>query len=215
MILRKATDLQQETGSGTGEGLSLVVLAEIAREIGVDPEFVKQAAITLADRSAARSAFWGGPSIYDASLTSSRQLSRDELLQLIDVVRGATQHQGSVQDVLGSLEWKTSGEVSEIAVTARAQEQGTQIRVIVNREGAAGLTWGLSVAGALAAGGITGAILEPATVLGGIGLMATAGTVGFGLGRTLWAGSTRRFQQRFTRLREELSRYLKEVDDRP
>jgi len=190
-------------------------LAEIAREIGVDPEFVKKAAITLDDRSAARSAFWGGPSVYDASLTSPRKLSRDELLQLIDVVRGATQHQGSVQDVLGSLEWKTSGEVSEIAVTARALEQGTQIRIIVNRGAAAALTWGFSVAGGLVAAGITGAILDPDSVLVGIGILAGGGTAGLGLGRSIWARSTRRFQRKFMKLRDELSGHLKEVGHRP
>jgi len=213
LILRKATDLQQEAGSAAGEGLSLPVLVDIAKEIGVDSEFVEKAALAVDSRSAARTALWGGPTAYDATLSSSRQLSRDDLLQLIDVIRGSTQHQGSVQDVLGSLEWKTSGQVSELAVTATARDQGTSIRIIGNRGAAAAMTWGFSVSGGLFAGMITGAILDPATVLAGIGIIATAGVAGLGVGRSLWARSTRKFQQRFLKLRDELSRHVKEVDD--
>jgi len=212
-ILRKATDLQKDAGSAPGEGLSLPMLADIADEIGVDREFVERAALALDRRSATKSPFWGDPSVYECQLSSQRQYSSDELLRLIDVVRGSTQHQGSVQDVLGSLEWRTVGQVNEIAVTATSQEQGTSIRVIGDRGAAATLTWGFSVAGGFVAAGITGAFLSPDSLLVGIGILATGGAAGLGLGRALWAMSTRRFQQRFMNLREDLSRHLKEVDD--
>jgi len=212
-ILRKATVLQKEAGSAPGEGLSLPMLAEIASEIGVDREFVERAALELGNRSATQSPFWGGPSVYESQLSTQWQFSSDELLRLIDVVRGSTQHQGSVKEVLGSLEWKTVGEVNEIAVTATSQEQGTSIRVIGNRGAAATLTWGFSVAGGFVAAGITGAFLSPDSLLVGIGILATGGTAGLGLGRALWARSTRKFQQRFMNLREDISRHLKEADD--
>lgn len=185
-------------------------MQDIAREIGVEPTFIEQAAATLDERSAARSALWGGPTAYESCLDSPRSLSGDELLRLVDVVRGATQHQGSVQEVLGALEWKTTGQLSEIAVTAAPGADGTRVRLLGDRGGAAALTWGLSIAGGLAAGGITGAVLEPATVLGGIGVMAAAGAAGLGLARSLWARSTGKFRQRFTRLSEELSQFLNE-----
>jgi hypothetical protein len=153
---------------------------------------------------------WGGPTAYESRLDSPRSLSSDELLRLVDVVRGATRQQGAVQEVLGALEWKTIGELSEIAVTAAPGAAGTRVRVLGDRGAAAALTWGLSVAGGLVAGGITGAVLEPATVLGGVGILAAAGTAGVGLARALWARSTGRFQRRFTRLSEELSQFLNE-----
>lgn len=214
LILRKATDLQQAAGSAAGEGLSLPMLADIADEIGVDREFVERAALALDSRTAAQSPIWGDPSVYECQLSSQRKYTPDELLRLIDVVRDSTQHQGSVQDVLGSLEWKTIGQVNEIAVIATSQEQGTSIRIIGDRGAAATLTWGFSVAGGIVAAGITGALLSPDSLLVGIGILATGGTAGLGLGRALWARSTRKFQQRFMNLREELSRHLKEVDDR-
>jgi len=208
LILRKATDLQQQSGSETGDGLSLPVLADIAREIGVEPKFVKQAAAALEDRSAARAALWGGPTLYASHLASSRKLSRDEMLRLVDRVRGVTQRQGGVQEVLGAVEWKTSGQPSELAVTITPGGDVTRVRMMGDRGGAAALTWGLSVAGGLAAGGIAGAILEPATVLGGIGVMTATVTAGLGLARALWGRSTQKFEARFAQLREELSRYL-------
>jgi hypothetical protein len=213
LILRKATDLQREAGSAAGEGLSLPMLADIADEIGVDREFVERAALALDSRTPAQSPIWGDPSVYQCQLSSQRKYSPDELLRLIDVVRDSTQHQGSVKDVLGSLEWKTIGQVNEIAVTATSQEQGTSIRVIGDRGAAATLTWGFSVAGGIVAAGVTGAFLSPDSLLVGIGILATGGTAGLGLGRALWARSTRKFQQRFMNLREEISRHLKEVDN--
>jgi hypothetical protein len=213
-LLKKATELQEESGSDSDGGLSMPVLSEIAREIGVDQVFLERAAATLDEREVASPTLWGGPSHYSASLTSTRQLSREELLEVVDVVRRTTQHQGSVQEVLGSLEWKTSGEVSEIVVTATATKEGAQVRVIADRSAASALTWGFTVAGGLVAGGITGAILEPSSVLAGIGIMAAGGTAGLALGRALCARSTRSFRRRFSRLRNELSGHLLEVDNR-
>lgn len=69
------------------------------------------------------------------------------------------------------------------------------------------------MAGGIVAAGITAALLSPDSLLVGIGILATGGTAGLGLGRALWARSTRKFQQRFMNLREELSRHLEEVDD--
>lgn len=169
--------------------------------------YVEQAAASLEVRLAVPPTMWGGPVRYDAQLTSAHEMSPDELLQLVDVVRAAMQHQGVVREVLGSLEWKTYGQVSEIAVTVTATRKGTQVRVVANRSAAAAMIWGFSVSGGLVAGAITGAILNPG-VVGGIAIMVAGGTAGLTLGRVLWARTARAFRRRFEQLRARLSRHL-------
>lgn len=184
-------------------------VTEIAREIGLDPAFVERAAAMLESRKRTRAGLWGGPVTYEARVSTPEKLSHGQLLELVDVVRSVTRHQGDVKEVLGSLEWKTVGEVSQIAVTVRAEEDGTIVQILGDRGQSAALTWFLSIFGGLATGGIVGAIVEPATVLGGVGIMAACGAAGAAAARSLWAHTTRKFRRRFIDLSERLSSHIK------
>jgi hypothetical protein len=65
------------------------------------------------------------------------------------------------------------------------------------------------VAGAFVAAGITGAVGQPETVVGGFAIMGTALGAGLTLARTLWTRSSRVVRDRTHRLMELLAR---EVD---
>jgi len=175
---------------------------------------VQRAAATLDLQSGPREARLGSNRLA-ADVMSDRELSREELLGVVDFVRRTTRHQGRVSEVLGTVEWKTSGQPSEIAVTALPVESGTRIGIVADRSAASAMTWGFSVAGGLVAGAITGAILEPSSILVGAGLLGAGGTAGLGLGAALWARSTRRFRQAFGELTTALTAYLQEGDDGP
>ena len=185
-------------------------VTDIAREIGLEPAVVERAASMLENRMGTRAGWWGGPVTYESQVATPEKLSHQQLLELVDVVRSATRHQGEVKEVLGSLEWKTTGELSQIAVTVRAGEDGTAVQILGDRGASAFLTWLFSIAGGFAAGGIVGAIVEPTTALGGVGIMAACGAAGVGLARSLWARTTRTFRRRFTELGERLSNHVKQ-----
>jgi hypothetical protein len=200
---------EQDATSSTGEGLPLETVTEIAREIGLDPAFVERAAAMLENRMRTRASFWGGPVTYESRVSAPERLSHGQLLELVDIVRSVTRHQGNVKEVLGSLEWKTVGEVNQIAVTVRAEEDETIVQILGNRGASSALTWICSIAGGFATGGIVGAIVEPATVLGGVGIMAACGAAGVAVARSLWAHTTRKFRRRFIDLSERLSSHIK------
>ncbi len=58
------------------------------------------------------------------------------------------------------------------------------------------------------AAGITGAVTEPATVLGGLAVVGTALGGGLTLARTLWGRSTRAVRAKTLRLMEMLTREI-------
>jgi hypothetical protein len=63
-----------------------------------------------------------------------------------------------------------------------------------------GLCYVASMGGALALGGIAGAITEPTAVLTGVTLMAGAATAGAATGWAAWRAQARRLQERSARV---------------
>jgi hypothetical protein len=201
LILRRAMEMQQDP-TARSEGLTLRQLRDIAREIGVDPDLVSEAASQLppAGRGLVARVF-GGRLRYDVRLVHDAELSPDRLQDLAMAIRSAMQHQGRTQEVLGALEWTTVGDVSQVAVTARAHAGRTTVHVIADRAGSALVTAvGSVVLGAFAAA-ITGAIVEPG-VAGGVAIMGAGLVGGAALARAIWRRTTRGFQRKLARLAE-------------
>ena len=205
MILRKAAELQERAGaSAAGDGLSLQAMRDIAREVGLDPQFVDRAAASLpAVRQDRWASVLGGPTAYYLEKSLPAQLSEERLLDAVHVIRRIMQHQGRVKEVLGTVEWSTVGEVSQVAVTVDGRQNETAIRVTGDRGPAAVLTLVSSCGAWALAGAVTGAILEPGLV-GGLSIMGTALVAGLGTARALWATSTRNFKRRLGLLMDAL-----------
>jgi hypothetical protein len=199
LILRRAIEMQQDPAV-RGEGLRLQEVRDIAREIGVDPELVTAAANQLPAAGRGHLArFLGGTFTHDIRLVHEPALSPDQLQGLVMAIRSAMEHQGRTREVMGSLEWTTVGEVSQVAVTATPHEGGTTIHVIADRTGSAILTTVGSVGLGVFAAAITGAIFEPG-VAGGVAVMGTGLAAGALLARTIWQRTTRGFQRKLARL---------------
>lgn len=201
LILRRAMEMQKDS-TVRGEGLSLRELRDIAREIGVDPDLVTEAASQL--RVAGSGAFarlFGGSVRHDIRLVHDAALSPDQLQDLAMAIRSAMEHQGRAQEVMGALEWTTVGEVSQVAVTARTRAGRTSVHVIADRAGSALVTTVGSVALGAFVAAITGAILEPG-VLGGVALMGAGLVGGAAMARAIWQRTTHGFQRKLAWLTE-------------
>jgi hypothetical protein len=87
-------------------------------------------------------------------------------------------------------------------------------RVVLSADRSSGqaTTWLLSILTSLFAVGITGAIVEPSTVAGGLGLGAGILGVGILTARTLWASATRSFREGMDGTLERLTRGLGAAD---
>jgi len=209
LILRKASDLQAQ-GAKRAEGLDLRTVQDIAREIGVDPKLVELAANQLpTDAPGALAHFFGGGSRYQLRLAHDKELAPDQLRDLAAVIRRALGHQGEMSEVMGALEWKTVGEVSQIAVTIGNSDGGTNVEVIADRSGAAVLTGVGSMSLGLVAGAITGAIVEPGAAIG-ISIMVGGAAAGAMMTRALWRRSTAKFKQKLNTLTDALQRHLQD-----
>jgi hypothetical protein len=206
LILRRAMEMQSD-GTARAEGVSLATLRDIAREIGLDPELVSEAARQLpGSEVSAVGRFFGGGTRHDIHLVHDAPLNPEQLQDLAMTIRSAMQHQGQTQEVMGSLEWKTTaGEVSQVAVTASTHGGCTSVHIITDRGGAALLTGVGSIALGLFAGAITGAIVEPG-VVGGVALMGGGLAGGVVLARAIWRRNTQKFREKLARLTEGIRR---------
>lgn len=205
LILRRATEMQHD-GSARTEGLSLSALRDIAREIGLDPDLVSEAARQLpAAEAGALARFFGGGTQYEIHLAHDAPLAPEQLQDLAMTIRSAMRHQGQTQEVMGSLEWKTTGEVSQVAVTASTHGGRTSVHVIADRGGAAFLTGVGSIGLGVFAAAVTGAIIEPG-VAGGVALMGGGVAGGVALARAIWRRNTRKFREKLARLTEGIRR---------
>lgn len=215
LVLRKAMELQ-DGGSGfslPSEGLSLEDMKAVARDVGIDPALVDRAVSLLPDQTLSRvDRITGGPSRYRLEHSGSA-VKKEDLSRVLDLIRRETGHHGKVTTELDGITWETEGEVSQFHVTLSPRDGGTEVRVAVNRDAAFLLTWFFSVLGAMVGAGITGAIGQPETILGGLAIMGTALGGGLTLARTLWGRSTKAVRAKAHRLMEILVREVGTGDD--
>jgi hypothetical protein len=188
-----------ERDPGSPDGLTLDEMKAIAKEVGIEPRAV-EAAVRLMERpsEAPVYALLGGPTRYRLEASVSGSLPEEQLPHILDAIRRAADHHGEADSELGSLAWKTVGEVSQIHVVVRPEADRASVQLSADRSGAFIMTWFFSVAGGMVGAGIVGAIIEPTTLLGGLSLFAGMAALGLGTARTLWARGTRRFRARFS-----------------
>ncbi len=184
----------------------------MAQEVGLDPALIEQAAAVLpAEPRSTAARILGGPDKYQMQYSVPVELSSEGQRKVIDAVRQATGHHGKVEEVMGSLEWQTVGEVSVIQMTVSPSEGSTTVRVLVNRGPAGGLQYGLTMVAGFAGMGIVGAILEPTTAAGIIGVVVgTLGTAAI-TARTIWATTTKSFRKKLNHLMSAASRAADEA----
>jgi hypothetical protein len=213
LVLRKAMELQdgRDGAHRTAGGLSLEDMKAVARDVGIDPALVDRAVSLLPeDRHSTKDRLTGGPTRYRLEHSAKTPLNEEDVARLLDVVRRETGFHGKVTSEIDGVTWETEGEVSQFHVSLAPRGEGTEVRLSVNRDVAFILTWSFSVAAAAAGAGVTGAIIEPATVLGGLAIMGTLLTGGLAVARTLWGRSSRAVRAKAQRLMEALVREVEE-----
>ncbi len=204
-----ATELPGRPGHGpSADGLSLQAVRDIAEEVGVEARYIDQAAESLLlDRPGRRSGLLGGPLTHHVGDTYARALTQSQRAELVDVIRQALRHPGEVRDVMGSIEWRSVGQLGRTKVTIHAHKESVSIRVFGDLSGLAAGIWGASMLASMILGSVVVDIVHP-TFLGALPILGAAAVVGAGVARTLWSATTKFFRRRTERLREELAAYL-------
>ena len=205
LILRKATELQAR-GPSAGRsgppalsgGMSLEEIQAIAREVGIDPALVAQAAGTVAGPGGPAEGFL--TTRYVLSDSAPGGLSEEDRVRVLQAIRDAAGQHG-VSEMGAGVEWSTTeGEASQIQVSVYPLDDRREVRVSVDRNTAAVLTHVLPTLGGGFAALITGAVLEPASAWVGAALVAGGLTGGFTAGRALWTTTARRVRERAQRI---------------
>jgi len=180
--------------AGSADGFDLAEIESIAREAELDVAGVHEAAIQVAlDRSRGRAGDTGRIELIRQVPGVISPVDYGKLAETIGDAAGVT---GVRSAAFGALDWEEPRGADRLQVTVSPGDQSTSVRLRTDASAVKGLCYVASVGGALALGGITGAIVEPASALVGVGIMATAATAGATAGWALWRARARRLRAR-------------------
>lgn len=183
-IFERAAEAQQTARRQLppGEGMTLADLQEIGREVGIPPELVTQAAVTLDQVGPPASRrFLGLPIGVGRTIELDRTLSDEEWERLVVDLRETFDARGTVRQD-GSLRQWTNGNLQALL---EPTESGHRLRLqTVKGDARAMMNGGLGLLGVAAATFIAVAIggLGDAGALTGVGFLSLMGAGMFGLG---------------------------------
>ncbi|NND72820.1 MAG: hypothetical protein HKN43_14680, partial [Rhodothermales bacterium] len=127
-ILRAAARLQEEDDSRAdkGLGLSLSEVEEIARDSGIDPKYVRQAALISSSDTddEDRFHFWGGPITIRRSFIVNRPLSKREMEELVPSMQRITDNGGRTDSLGNSLTWTSHTRQNQGSMVIMMQVEG-------------------------------------------------------------------------------------------
>ncbi|MEJ2542162.1 MAG: hypothetical protein P8188_19735 [Gemmatimonadota bacterium] len=214
-ILHAASEIQARRGTpGTalaqGTGTSLEEIQAIAREVGIDPDVVAEAASRLVAARAGKEGLL--TTHYLLSDTVPGKLSDDGRVAVLQAIRETSAIHGD-GDVSGvGVEWSSpKSDTTQFRVSVYDVQGNQEVRVSVDRRGTAilthfpttmlGFVGGMAVAEAVAPGS---AWLGAGIVLGGMG-------GGLALGRTIWRVTERKTRERAERILSSVGAVLRRL----
>lgn len=193
LVIKRAAELQVQESERTEQrasGLSLGELEQVAREAGLDPALIRQAATELDTRNSTspHSPFVGAPTVITIERTVRGEVSVDQYEAIVEEIRRAFSDNGFVSTLGRSLAWTSISAGSgrrqgghSINVTVSPRNGNTVIRAEESLRSVAGGLFG-GLMGAVG-GGTTGLSLGV-----GVGVMHSALVAG-GMWASIFGGS--------------------------
>jgi RNase P/RNase MRP subunit POP5 len=207
LILRRASELDEGSSPATApRGLSESELKEIAGEVGIDPAMITRAVSELQGRRGLERASLLGPATVNQQIRAvPRELSRDELGDLVRVVDQRVPAQGTVAEALGAVRWNAPGRFLSRLVSMEPSRGETVIRV----EERYSQRFRAALHGVPTAyGAMIGWVIGLETVggaLAGVLLGGLLGAAGWAVAGVVWHEISRRSQRRVDALADELT----------
>ncbi|MEJ2548598.1 MAG: hypothetical protein P8125_12440 [Gemmatimonadota bacterium] len=179
-------------------GFTVDEIESIAREAGLDPGAIVPAAARVALRRGR--GVHGAPGVTSLSQRVRGEVGPGDFADLAETIAEAAGEPGTRGAAFGALEWETKPGGSRMKVTVTPGSGGTSIRVHTDASAVKGLCYVASMGGALALGGITGAIVEPTAILAGVAIMTGAASAGVATGWAFWRAHANRLRERSARV---------------
>jgi hypothetical protein len=179
-------------------GFTVEEIESVAREAGLDPGAIVPAAAQIALQRGG--GVHGAPGVTNLSQRIRGRVGTGDFADLAETIAEAAGEPGTRSTAFGALEWETKPGGSRMKVTVTPGSGSTSIRVHTDASAVKGLCYVASMGGALALGGITGAIVEPAAILAGVAIMTGAASAGAATGWAAWRAHANRLRERSVRV---------------
>ncbi|MBA2688575.1 MAG: hypothetical protein H0U64_10775 [Gemmatimonadaceae bacterium] len=199
LILRKATELtsRAEPAALSSAGLTLAEMKAAAAQVGFDPAIVERAArlLTASATASPLERLIGGPLRHDHKIRFSSKLDENSAARLLSAVRISVGEFGSASGGHSSsmgMTWRDGGEMEALSITARPEEEGTSVSVVLDRRGTlltVAFVSGMAMFFAVLFAAF--ALYPEAPALGYGGFIAGVGGA-LAVARGYWASSTRK-----------------------
>lgn len=148
-ILKRATELQHREPSAPAAGVTLADLEEIAAEAGIDPVFLRRAALEV-DSTVGDSNFWtrvvGDDLTIVREITLSGELTEDGFERIVGTIQANSREHGQPSLMGRTLTWRaeTPSKTRTMQIVVTSRDGGTHIRFEENlMQIASGLFGGL------------------------------------------------------------------------
>jgi len=215
LILRKATELASrvEPSASSSGGLTLTEMKAAAAQVGFDPTLVERAARMLAATATASplERLTGGPLRHNHEVRFPIKLDENRAALLLSAVRisaGLAGRRDSGHSSSIGLTWHDGGDLEALRITARPEEDGTAVTVVLDRRGTLGLVAGATgVVMFFAVSFSLFALYPEAPAQGYGGLIAGIGGA-LAVARSYWASSTRKVQERINVVMDAIGQTL-------
>lgn len=204
LVLRRASELEDQHFRGGGAALSQRQLEEIAAEVGIPRSLVAQAIAGLDAERRFRRAVAGGRLVQRAVRTIPGELDTKITARLIEHVESTSEVPGVISETLGSTRWTATGPYRSTQISITPARGQTTI-LVVERATARlrGLLFGIPAFGIwLTFGVVVGALHPPSGATAAMAALAAA--VGGGAGSLAWRRISGASATRVERLAAEL-----------
>jgi hypothetical protein len=215
LILRKATELasQSEGPASSAAGLTLAEMKAAAAQVGLDPALVERAARMLTATATASpiERLIGGPTRHSHEVRFPIRLDEgtaDRLLSAVRISGGLAGSRDAGHSSSMGMTWHDGGDLESLRVTARPEEDGTVVSVVLDRRGPLTVVAMFSgMATFLAVLFAAFALYPEAPALGFGGFVGGIGGV-LAVARGYWASSTSKVRERIGVLMDAIDKTL-------
>jgi len=205
LVLKQASEIDETDGAGGAGGLSLEDLTDIAKEVGISPDAIRQAVSGLDRRRAIGPALAGAPLVRKAVHAVPGELNEEGISRLVQMIDDRTDSAGTISEALGSVRWTSSDRFRSTRVSITPSRGETSIEVVEKAVPRMRRVFHLLPAAwsVMLATPMIAAMQLPAPVTAAVvGLSLAAGA---GIGRAVWSVLSAQSGRRVKRLAEGLA----------
>jgi hypothetical protein len=130
MVLHKASEIDEAEGDGSGSGLSLEDLTEIAKEVGISSGAIHLAVAGLDRRRPMRPTLAGAPLVRKAVHAIPGELNEQAIERLVRLIDERAEDAGTISEALGSMRWTSSDRFKSTRISITPGGGETSIEVV-------------------------------------------------------------------------------------